>query len=83
MARFESRSGNGGVGVRQTGEVIHTISLVVWHRVAVDRPSEKAEERTERDKRSKRESIEDEIKREKETKRERRANETKVGKDSG
>ncbi|KAL0128251.1 hypothetical protein PUN28_003483 [Cardiocondyla obscurior] len=29
--------------MRQTGEVIHTISLVVWHRVAVDRRSEKTE----------------------------------------
>lgn len=35
VARFESRSGNGGAGVRQTGKVIHTISLVVW--VAVKR----------------------------------------------
>lgn len=37
VARFESRSENGGAGVRQTGEVIHTIFLVVWHRVAVER----------------------------------------------
>lgn len=33
MARFESRLGRVGVSVRQTAEVIHTISLVVWHRV--------------------------------------------------
>lgn len=33
MARFESRLGRVGASVRQTAEVIHTISLVVWHRV--------------------------------------------------
>lgn len=49
VARFESRSGNDGAGVRQTGEVIHTISLVVWHRVAVERGLEETEEKTERE----------------------------------
>lgn len=34
VARFESRLGRAKASVRQTGEVIHTISLVVWHRVA-------------------------------------------------
>lgn len=33
VARFESRLGRVGASVRQTAEVIHTISLVVWHRV--------------------------------------------------
>lgn len=51
VARFESRSGNGGAGVRQTGEVIHTIFLVVWHRVAVERGLEETGKRQKERKR--------------------------------
>lgn len=43
-----------GAGVRQTGEVIHTISLVVWHRVAVERGSAETVKRTERERKTER-----------------------------
>lgn len=61
-----------GAGVRQTGEVIHTISLVVWHRVAVERGSAETVKRTEREKERENEK---EQTREKERGRERRERE--------
>jgi len=71
------------VGVRQTGKVIHTISLVVWHRVAIDRRSEKTK-RNRKSKKPKTISRREEGERRERGEREggrERANKTKVRKE--